>query len=160
MGKAKGKVQNEKKGPATITNRRAFYDYEFSEQLEAGIALVGSEVKSLFHGRANLTDAYVRISNNELWLVAMDIEPYDKSSHFGHDRRRDRKLLMHRREINTLARKTMEKGLALIPTKVYFNHGKVKIEIGVGRGKRQYDKRESIKEKDQRREAARGRIDD
>lgn len=145
------------KGPATIQNRRARHDYELVETHEAGLVLAGSEVKSLYLGRASLADAFCHVSNGELWLVNMDIEPYTHASHFQHDRRRDRKLLMHRSEIANLQRKTDAKGFALIPTKVYFNQKrKAKVEIALARGKKQHDKRETIKEKDQARAFARG----
>lgn len=121
------------------------------------MVLVGSEVKSLWLGRASLTDAYCTIKGSEIWLVNLDIEPYANASHFQHERRRDRKLLMHRKEIDLLARRTQEKGLALIPTKVYFNHGRAKVEVGLGRGKRAYDKREQIAKDEARREVERAR---
>lgn len=144
-------------GPATINNRKARYDYEILQSWEAGIALVGSEVKSVFLGRVNLTDAYCRILGGEAWLINADVEPYDKAVFFAPNRRRDRKLLLHRREIDLLERKAQEKGLAIIPLKVYFKNGKVKVEIGLGRGKREYDKREQIAEKESRREKERAR---
>ncbi|MBX3097862.1 MAG: SsrA-binding protein SmpB [Fimbriimonadaceae bacterium] len=150
MAKKAGK-KADKSGPATIQNRRATFDYEITDTLECGIALAGSEVKSLYHGRANLTDGYVRIENGELWIHGLDIEPWSHSSAFTPDRRRVRKLLAHRREIDTLERKAQEKGLALIPLRVYFHNRRAKVLIGIARGKRQYDKRESIKEKDSRR---------
>ncbi len=145
------------KGPATIQNRRARHDYELVETYEAGLVLAGSEVKSLYLGRASLADAFCYVTNGELWLINMDIEPYTHASHFQHDRRRERKLLMKRSEINTLQRKTEAKGFSLIPTKVYFNERrKAKVQIALARGKKQHDKRESIKEKDQTRAFARG----
>lgn len=153
-----GKKREEKRGPATIQNRKASFDYHFEETFEAGIVLAGAEVKSLYAGRANLTDAYCRVVGNELWLLSFDIESYEYSNRFAPDRRRDRKLLMHRREIDQLRKKTEEKGLSLVPFKVYFKEGKVKVAIALGRGKKTYDKRESIKEKDERR--ARDRFDD
>lgn len=153
--KAKGAEKDA--GPATIQNRRARYDYEIMDTWEAGVALVGSEVKSVYLGRVNLTDAFCRILNSEAWLISADIEPYDKAAHFAPDRRRDRKLLLHRREIDVLERKSQEKGFAILPLKVYFKNGKVKVEIGLGRGKRQYDKREQLAEKESRREQERAR---
>ncbi|MBS1707541.1 MAG: SsrA-binding protein SmpB [Armatimonadetes bacterium] len=153
---AKAKKADGPRGPATISNRKAGFDYHFVDNVEAGIVLLGSEVKSLFLGRANLTDAFCRVVDNELWLFSLDIEPYDKAARFGHERRRDRKLLMHRKEIDTLARKAQEKGLALIPTKIYFKDGKAKVNVALAQGKKDYDKRDSIKEKDQRRAAQRG----
>ncbi|MES1227126.1 MAG: SsrA-binding protein SmpB [Armatimonadota bacterium] len=151
--KAKGAARS---GPATITNRRAGFDYHFEDEIEAGIVLVGSEVKSLYLGRANLTDSFCKIIDGEAWLMNMDVEPYAQASHFGHERRRDRKLLLHRRELDTLKRKTLEKGLALIPTKVYFVKGKVKVRVCLARGKQSHDKRESIKEKDMDKQMRRG----
>ncbi|MBL8064369.1 MAG: SsrA-binding protein SmpB [Chthonomonadaceae bacterium] len=146
-----------KRGPATIQNRKASFDYEFVDTYEAGIALVGTEVKSIYLGRANLVDAYCLVKDGEMWIHSMDVEPYDKSSHFGHDRRRDRKLLLHRKEIDLIKRKSQEKGLTIIPVRVYFNEkGRVKVAIALARGKRQYDKRESIKKKETRRELQRG----
>lgn len=153
----KAKSAEKDAGPATIQNRRARYDYEIMDTWEAGVALVGSEVKSVYLGRVNLTDAFCRILNGEAWLISADIEPYDKAAHFAPDRRRDRKLLLHRREIDVLERKSQEKGFAILPLKVYFKNGKVKVEIGLGRGKRQYDKREQLAEKESRREQERAR---
>ncbi len=153
----KGTGKQEPAGPATIQNRRARYDYDIIDTWEAGIALVGSEVKSVYGGRVNLTDAFCRILNGELWLMEADIEPYSFSHHFRPERRRDIKLLMHRKEINLLERRSMEKGLAILPLKLYFKNGRVKVEIGLGRGKRQYDKRESILQKETRREMERAR---
>jgi len=154
---AKAKTKEAPKGPATISNRKASFEYEFVDTYEAGIVLVGSEVKSLFLGRANLTDAYCQVVNNELWLFNLDIEPYAHTVHFAQARRRERKLLMHRKEINLIQRRSQEKGLAIVPHRIYFKNGKVKVAIALARGKKQYDKRESIKEKDQRREMERGR---
>ncbi len=155
---AKKKSQTEKaQGPATINNRRARFDYEILDTYEAGISLVGSEVKSVYLGRVNLTDAYCRIVNDEMFLLEADIEQYSHSVRFIPERRRDRKLLLHRKEIDLIQRKSQEKGFALIPLKMYFKNGKVKVEIGLGRGKRQYDKRHQIAEKDTRREKERAR---
>ncbi|MDR3691226.1 MAG: SsrA-binding protein SmpB [Fimbriimonas sp.] len=143
--------------PRSIQNRRARFDYAILESHEAGISLVGTEVKSLFLGQGHLNDAYCKVADGELFLVNADIEPYDKASVFQHERRRDRKLLMHRKEINTLERKSLEKGLALIPLALYFKNGRVKVEVGLGRGKAQYDKREKIAQDDARRESERVR---
>jgi len=152
------KSKKESHAPKSIQNRRARFDYAIEDTYEAGIALLGSEVKSLYQGKGNLTDAYCRVHNNELWIYGFDIEPYDKASHFGHERRRDRKLLMNRREINVLDRKQLEKGLSLIPLSVYFNDkGRVKVQVGLGRGKGQYDKRHAIAKDETRREADRVR---
>ncbi len=142
-------------GPATINNRKAGFDYEFIQTFEAGIALIGSEVKSIYQGRANLSDAYCQIKNGELWLISSDVEPYTHSTYFQPERRRDRKLLMHSKEITLIDRRSMEKGLTIIPTKMYFTHGKVKVQIALARGKRSYDKREALAKKETRREADR-----
>jgi SsrA-binding protein len=149
---AKKGAAKESKAPATIQNRRARYDYHFLETFEAGIALAGSEVKSIYLGRAHLTDAYCRVTNGELFIFNLDIEPYEMAAHFQPERRRDRKLLMHRREINALERKSLEKGLTIIPAKIYFKNGRVKVEIALARGKAQYDKRDKIAKDDARRE--------
>lgn len=143
-------------GPATIQNRRATYEYEIIDTYEAGLVLVGSEAKSLFAGKANLTDAYVRILNDEAWILQLDIEPYKFSTAFTPDRRRDRKLLLHRKEIDLIERRAQEKGLSVIPLKIYFKNGRAKVLIGTGRGKKQYDKRQSIAEREVKREIERG----
>lgn len=156
---AKKGAAKENKAPATIQNRRARFDYQFIESHEAGIALAGSEVKSIYLGRAHLTDAYCRITGGELFLMNFDIEPYEKATHFQPDRRRDRKLLMHRKEIDLLERKSQEKGLALIPGRVYFKNGRVKVEVALARGKAQYDKRDKIAKDEERKEVQRARTD-
>ena len=146
------------KAPGSIQNRKARYDYAISDEVEAGIALQGSEVKSLYLGMAHLNDAYCRVIGGEMFLVNMDVEPYAQASVDAHERRRDRKLLLHRREIEQLDRKVMEKGFTLIPLGVYFNDkGRVKVRVGVGRGKANYDKRDSIAKEDARRESDRVR---
>lgn len=152
MAKAKGKGSEEPKGPKTIQNRRARFDYHILEDVEAGLVLAGAEVKSIFLGNANLTDAYCKFVNDELWVINLDVEPYKQSSHFTPERRRDRKLLLHRRELNVLERKSMEKGLSLLPLELYFKNGRVKLRIGLGRGKKDYDKRDQIAKNDTRRE--------
>jgi SsrA-binding protein len=148
-----GAKRNE--GPPVIVNRRARHDYEILSSYEAGIALVGSEVKSVLRGTVNLTGAFCRVSDGEMWLQGLDIAPYDKSSVFTPERHRDRKLLLHKREIELIRRRSEERGLTLIPTKVYFKNGKVKVEVSIARGKKQYDKRQKIEAKDIRR----GRVD-
>ena len=155
MSKKTKSVKN-KSGPAEILNRRARFDYEILETYEAGIVLVGSEVKSIWKGKANLTDAYCKISRQEGWLINLDIEPYEFSTAFSPERRRDRKLLLHRKELSSLERKTNEKGLSLIPLKLYFGRsGKVKVTIGLGKGKKLYDKRTQIAERETQREKER-----
>ena len=148
---------DEAKTPRTIVNRRAKFDYEFLGSYEAGVVLQGSEVKSVFLGRVNLTDAYCQIREGELWLIKLDIEPYSHASHFQPERSRDRKLLMHRKEIDLLQRRSQEKGLSIIPSAMYFKNGRVKVEVALARGKRKYDKREQIAKDEQRREADRVR---
>ena len=134
-------------------NRKARHDYELLDSYEAGIALQGSEVKSVFLGRVNMTDAYCQVLKNELFILNLDIEPYSHSSVFQPERRRDRKLLLHRKEIDTIQRKSQEKGLTIVPTKMYFKNGRVKVEVALGRGRRQYDKRDKIEADQARREA-------
>ncbi|MBC8065587.1 MAG: SsrA-binding protein SmpB [Chlorobia bacterium] len=157
MAKKGGDKKNE--GPRSIQNRRARFDYHIEDTYEAGIELVGSEVKSIFLGRANLTDAYCRVVNDQLFILSLDIDPYDKGVvAFMPERRRDRRLLMHRKEINTLERKAQEKGFTLVPLSMYFNsRGKVKVQIGLGKGKAHYDKRDKIAKDDERREIDRAK---
>jgi SsrA-binding protein len=136
------------------TNRKAFFNYEIFERAEAGIALVGSEVKSIRDGRANLSDAYARIDNGEVWLYGMHVSPYPFSRD-NPDPDRKRKLLLNRAEIDRLVGKLTEAGLTLVPLKVYFQNGKAKIELAVARGKRQWDKRQAMAERDAKRETDR-----
>jgi SsrA-binding protein len=157
MAKSAAKGDDQKAGPKTLVNRRARFDYELIQTFEAGVVLVGSEVKSVWNGRINLTDAYCRIQGDELWLINADIEPYANATNFQPDRHRDRKLLLHRKEITLIERRSLEKGLTIVPTKVYFNHGKVKVEIALARGKKEYDKRDQIAKDDTRRELERMR---
>ena len=138
-------------------NRRAFHEYAIGERYEAGLSLVGSEVKSLRAGRAQLQDAYARFFGDELFLVGAHIAPYAPSGQFGHAPTRDRKLLLHRRELDKLTSKIQEKGLTLIPLRLYWEKGRAKCELGLGRGKKLHDKRASIREKDERREMERAR---
>ncbi len=134
------------------TNRKARHEYEIAETIEAGIVLVGSEVKSLRAGLANLKDSYVQFKAGEAWLVGCHISPYSFSRGGGHDPDRDRKLLMHRREIDRISAKVKERGLSLVALRIYFNDGIAKLELGLGRGRATYDKRRAIREKEQRRE--------
>jgi SsrA-binding protein len=138
------------------TNRRARHDYTILETMEAGIVLKGTEVKALREGRANLQDSYASVDEEELWLHNTHISPYSMGNRFNHDPTRTRKLLMHAREIRRLIGKVQEKGLTLIPLRLYFNDsGKVKVEIGLGKGKKAYDKRRAIAERDAKRELRR-----
>ena len=143
-------------GERDITvNRRAFHDYTISERYEAGMALVGSEVKSLRDNRANLKDAYARFFGEELFLVGAHISPYGPASQFGHEPERNRKLLLHRREIDKLTSKIKERGYTLIPLRLYWVRGRAKVELGLARGKKAPDKREAIRERTDRREVDR-----
>ncbi len=135
------------------SNKKAYHNYEIVESLEAGIALLGSEVKSVREGRISLKDSYAEIKNGEVYLVQAHISPYEPANRFNHDPLRERKLLLHRREIKRLIGKIREKGFTLVPTKVMFNEkGKVKVEISLARGKRLYEKKRAIKERDLARE--------
>ena len=131
-----------------IKNKKAYHEFFIDETVEAGIALVGSEVKSIRGGKANIKEAFVRIMNNEAFIVGMHISPYEKGSVFNQDPLRQRKLLLHKREIVKLYSLATQKGLTLVPLAVYLKQGKVKLEIGVARGKKLYDKRQSIAERD------------
>ncbi len=136
-------------------NRKAFHDYNILETIEAGMVLTGTEVKSLRAGRCNLKDSYARIKNDEVWLIGMHISPYENAGYASHDPFRERKLLLHKDEIRRLWRKVQEKGITLIPLKVYFKNGKAKVELGLATGKRKYDKRADIARRDQERELKR-----
>jgi len=137
------------------TNRKAYYDYFVEETYEAGISLLGTEVKSIRNGRINLKDSYVVIKGNEAFLINCHISPYSHGNIQNHDPLRTRKLLLNRKEIDKLWGKLSQKGLTLVPLKVYFKKGKAKVEIGVGKGKRKYEKRETLKAKEARREIER-----
>lgn len=134
-------------------NKKAFFNYEILETYEAGIALVGSEVKSIREGRISLKESYAELKKGEVFLVNCHISPYEAANRFNHDPLRERKLLLHRREIKRLTGKIKERGLTLVPTKVQINDkGKVKVELGLAKGKRAYQKREAIRERDRDRE--------
>ena len=135
------------------TNRKAFFHYEVLERAEAGLALVGTEVKSIRDGGLNFSDSWVDVRGGELFLVGCRIAPYSHGNYMNHVPDRDRKLLLHKREILKLGGKVTERGLTLIPLRAYLKNGRVKMEIGLARGKHTHDKRESIKRKDQEREA-------
>jgi len=137
------------------TNRRARFDYEIVETFEAGVSLVGSEVKSLRSGKADLKDSYAAVDKREMWLYGVRISPYEFARDGGHEPERDRKLLLHRAEIDRIAAKLAEKGLTLVPVRMYFKEGKVKVELALARGKAQRDKRETIKRREADREMER-----
>ena len=137
------------------TNKKAYFNYEVLEDLEAGIALAGTEVKSIRSGRFSFVDSYVKIENNEMVLIGFTIQPYDKGSIFNHVSDRNRRLLVHKQEIKRLRRKVEEKGLTLVPTKVYLKGNLVKVQVSLCRGKALHDKKEAIKERDINRQAQR-----
>jgi SsrA-binding protein len=136
-------------------NRKAYHDYFVEEKLEVGIILTGTEIKSIRNGRVNLKDSYARIENGEVWLYHMHISPYEQGNRFNHDPLRKRKLLLNRSEIIKLIGKVQLQGLTLIPTKIYLKRGMAKLELGVCRGKKNYDKRQDIAERDAKREIER-----
>lgn len=135
-------------------NKTARLDYQIDETIEAGMVLTGSEVKSCREGKVNLKDGYARVKDGEVFLYDTHISPYHHAGYSQHDPLRVRKLLLHAREIKKLTGKTRERGYSFIPLKMYFRNGKVKVEMGLGKGKKQYDKREDIKKRDMQREAA------
>jgi SsrA-binding protein len=138
-----------------VENRRARHDYALLERIEAGIQLTGTEVKSLRDGRATLAQAYAEVRDGEAWLLGAEIAVYDQGNRANHDPTRPRKLLLHRREIDSLYGTIREKGLTLVPTRLYFKDGRVKVELAIARGKEQRDKRRDLKERDARREVER-----
>ena len=134
-------------------NKKAYHDYFIEEKYECGIALHGTEVKSLRMGKCSIKESFVRIENGEVYVYGMHVSPYEKGNIFNKDPLRVKKLLLHKQEINKLIGKIKEKGYTLVPLQVYFSNGRAKIEIGLARGKKLYDKRADIAKKDQRREA-------
>lgn len=147
--------KNEKQVKIISTNRKAHHLYHILESYESGIALVGSEVKSLRLGRANLKDSYAMVKKGEVYLHNMHISPYDQASRFNHDPTRPRKLLMHRREIRRLLGKTTERGFTLVPLKLYFKGKVAKVELALAIGKKIYDRRKDIKDREVKRELRR-----
>lgn len=137
------------------TNRKASHDYFLEDRLEAGIALQGSEIKSLRASQVSLREAYVRTDGQEVWLVNAHIAPYDPASRLNHDPRRERKLLLHRREIARLFEQVRQRGYTLIPTRIYLSGGRAKVEVALARGKRQYDKRREIADREAERDLRR-----
>ena len=136
-------------------NKKAFHDYFIDETYEAGVALHGTEVKSMRMGKCSIKESFIRIENGEVFVYGMHVSPYEKGNIFNKDPLRVKKLLMHKYEINKLAGKIAEKGYTLVPLQVYFKYGTVMVEIGLARGKKLYDKRQDIAKKDQRRETER-----
>ncbi|MGH2672442.1 MAG: SsrA-binding protein SmpB [Actinomycetota bacterium] len=139
-----------------VSNRRARHDYEILERYETGIVLTGAEVKSLRGGRGSLAESFARVRGREIWIEGMHIPPYEQAmDKRTYDPIRPRKLLLHRTEIERLIGKTAERGLALVPLRVYFTHGMAKLELGLGRGKRQFEKRQALAEREHEREMQR-----
>jgi SsrA-binding protein len=136
------------------TNRKARHDYRILEEIECGVVLTGDEVKSLRGGRASIAEAYARVHDGEVWLEGMHVPPYEQGDKRRHLPTRPRKLLLHRRQIEKLVAQQQEQRLALVPLRVYFTHGVAKVELGVGRGKREHEKRQSIAKREQEREIA------
>lgn len=136
----------------SIQNRKAFHDYSIEETFDAGLVLQGTEVKSLRQGKASFTDAFAFVKDGEVWLRDFYIKPFEHGSYYNHDPRRDRKLLLSKREIRELDRAVLQKGNTIIPLKIFFKNGFAKVQIGLARGKKKFDKRESIKEKDTKRD--------
>lgn len=137
------------------SNRSALHDYLVEDRFEAGIQLAGTEVKSIRGGHASLREGYVRIVDDEAWLVGVHIPPYEYGTYVNHEPTRDRKLLLHREEIRELARKSQAQGYTIVPLRLYFRRGRAKVEVALARGKRQYDKRQAIAERDSKRDIAR-----
>lgn len=133
-------------------NRRAYHDYFIDDKLEAGLVLTGTEIKSIREGRVNLRDGYVRITDGEAWLTNVHIAPYEQGNRYNHEPLRDRKLLLHRDEIASLIGRARQRGYTIIPLQLYLKRGRAKIELGLARGKKQYDKRASIAEREAQRD--------
>jgi SsrA-binding protein len=146
-------VETERK--VISTNRKARHDYEILDTFEAGLVLLGSEIKSIRAGRVNLREGYVQPRGDELWLLNVHIAQYDQAGDFGHDPLRPRKLLLHRREINRITSRVQEKGLTIVPTVLYLTRGLAKVEIALARGKKQYDKRETLRKRSSERQIKR-----
>ncbi len=156
MAKTKKKAAVSSSNDRTITvNRKAFHDYEIMEKFEAGLMLTGTEIKSVRGGRVDLRDAYARPDNGELWLVNAHISPYDPANIYNHDPRRPRKLLLHREQIAELIASIGQKGLTVVALRIYIRNHRAKVELGLARGKRQYDKRRSMIDRELDMEARR-----
>jgi len=152
-GKAKGKHEPKSDGALVVArNRRARHEYDLLETLEAGLVLTGTEVKSLRNGKASLEEAYAGVDRGEVWLYGVDIPEYVQANRMNHEPKRPRKLLLHRREIAKLIGKAAEKGLTLVPLRLYFKRGLAKVEIAIARGRKLHDKREALKSRDAKRD--------
>ena len=150
--KAKDEGEKEESTQPIAENRKAFHDYHILETFEAGIALLGTEVKGIREGQANLRDSYARVEKGEIWLFNVHINPYSHRGYVDHDPRRKRRLLLHKAEIRKLIGRTVEKGLTLVPTRLYFKNGKVKVGLALARGKQAHDKRETMRRREVDRE--------
>ena len=149
----KDEIELRKKSPVQIKNKKASFEYSFIDTYTAGIVLTGTEIKSIRMGKASLVDAYCYIVNGEMWLKGMNISPYFYGSYANHEAKRDRKLLLNRREIRHLQEDIKSPGLTIVPTLVFIDdHGRAKVDIALARGKKEYDKRQTMKEKEDRRE--------
>ena len=148
-------MRGEESKKVIATNRKARHDYLIEDTFEAGLVLTGSEIKSIRAGQVNLRDSYATVRNGELWLLNAHIAPYKQASSQNHEPRRDRKLLLHRREINRLVGKLQEQGLTLVPLQLYLKNSWAKVQLGLARGKRSYDKRQALRERDDRRQMSR-----
>jgi SsrA-binding protein len=153
--RAKAPPKKKEAREPVVDNRRARFEYEWLERFEAGVVLTGTEIKSVRSGQISIGEAYARVRDGEVWLLGMHIPPYKEGSFSNVDPNRPRKLLLHREQIERLASKTAEKGYTLIPTRLYFKHGRVKIDIALARGKKLWDKRRETKERDAARDMAR-----
>lgn len=154
MAKKRAGSSNETPGGDRVVtqNRRAFHEYFIEEQLEVGMVLSGTEIKSIREGKATISEAYVRVDDGELWLIGSHVTPYTHGSYTNHDPDRPRKLLAHRREIERLQQATEQKGLTLVPLRIRLRNGRAKVDIGVARGKKLYDKRQASAERDAQRQ--------
>lgn len=148
-------AKEEKHKQINISNRKAYHEYHIGDTFEAGIVLSGTEVKSIREGKASITESYCKVESNEIWIHGMHIAPYEQGNRFNVDPLRPRKLLLHGTEITKIHRELQEKGFTLIPLKIYFTRGYAKVHIGLARGKKLYDKRDSIAERDVERERRR-----
>ena len=146
------KTEREKAQSNIAENRKAFHDFHLLETFEAGLVLLGTEVKAIREGRVNLRDSYARVEDGEVFLYNVNISPYSHRGYADHEPLRRRKLLLHRDEIRKLIGKTVEKGMTLVPTRLYFKNGRVKVAVSLAKGKKEYDKRETIKRRDTDRE--------
>ncbi|MBD3617075.1 MAG: SsrA-binding protein SmpB [Gracilimonas sp.] len=148
-------MSENKNNTPTINNRKARHDFNIEETFEAGLVLKGTEVKSLRQGKASFTDSFAYLQNGEVWLRELYIKPYEHGSYYNHDPIRPRKLLLNKKEIRALDKATQQQGYTIVPLKLYFKKGNAKVLIGLAKGKKQYDKRDSIKEKDVKRQIER-----